>query len=142
MPGTGKSTLVDLLINSLSYTGQTVSLHRVDDLHTDEGGRFQWDETLAESRYETNLRNFSMSCDQGFDIVISDCINMTCKDVEQYKNIAEKHNYQVYVVATPLVSADVSADRSLHDVDPDRAQEILDMWEHWPPAEYVKKLKN
>lgn len=129
VPGSGKSTITNVISNSYKLLGFDVAVHAIDDLHTSPDGVFFWDESLEKDRYDMNYKNFCQSCDDGFDFVFCDAINLQKKDYNKYIEYAQSKNYIVATICPPLPTAEVAASRNQHWVTKQQIDEMLERWE-------------
>ncbi len=125
VPGSGKSTLTNIMSNAYKMLGFDVAVHSVDDLHTSEDGIFFWDENLENERYQKNFENFCQSCDEGRDFIFCDAINLQKKDYNKYIEYAQSHDYFIATVCPPLPTAEVAAKRNQHWVTEEQIKEML-----------------
>ena len=135
VPGSGKSTFVDLL---RGFSGST-AIHAVDDLHVDLAGNFLWDEENQERLYTLNFANFVKSCAAGTSLVVCDAINIEVEDFQKYVDIANQYQYSVYVVTPNPPTPDQSTKRNKHHTSSSQAREMYSRWQHWPTPDTLKK---
>lgn len=136
VPGSGKSTFVDILRSLPS----SVSIHAIDDLHTDNNGNFLWDEENADRLYTLNFANFVKSCAAGVQIVVCDAINVETQSFQKYVDIANQYDYCVYVVCPNPPTPAESTKRNKHHTSSSQARDMYSRWEHWPTPEMLKEL--
>tara|TARA_Y100001938_G_C8061708_1_gene417691 strand:+ start:519 stop:980 length:462 start_codon:yes stop_codon:yes gene_type:complete len=136
VPGSGKSTFVDIL----RELPGSVSIHAIDDLHTDNNGNFLWDEENADRLYTLNFANFVKSCAEGTQIVVCDAINVEAQSFQKYVEIADQYGYCVYVVCSNPPTPAESTKRNKHHTSSSQARDMYSRWEHWPTPEMLKEL--
>jgi predicted kinase len=129
VPGSGKSTITNLLANSFKLMGLDVAVHRIDDLHTSEDGVFFWEDDLEEQRYNKNFDNFCESCNMHVSFIFCDAINLQKSDYNKYIDYAKSLGYFVSTVCPELPTADEAANRNKHDVTVEQIHEMLNRWE-------------
>lgn len=134
VPGSGKSTFVDLL----QHAKDTVAVHAVDDLHVDETGNFLWDEENQERLYTLNFANFVKSCASGASLVVCDAINIEVNDFQKYIDIAAQYEYSVYVVTPNPPTPEQSTKRNRHHTSSSQAKDMYSRWQHWPSPNTLK----
>ena len=103
--------------------------HAIDDLHTDEGGNFFWNEDLEEELYGVLFSNFKKSCDENKAFIIVDAMNLEKKDYAAYVNYAEMAGYRVATIVPPQPSAKEAAKRNKHFVTEEQIEEMITRWE-------------
>ena len=135
-PGSGKTSFVSLM----QKLSNKVSVHSVDDLHTDDCGNFLWDEENAERYYTLNFADFVRSCAEEIPLVVCDCINIQVENFQKYVDIAKQFGYFVYVVTPDLPSPNQSAKRNKHHVSSEQVREMYERWESWPTREHLEDL--
>ena len=138
VPGSGKSTFVDLI---MQCRPQAV-VHAIDDLHLDNKGNFLWDEENAERLYTLNFANFVRSCSEERPVVVCDAINIKVDDFQKYVDIANLYEYSVYIVTPNPPTPAQSSKRNKHHTSALQAKEMYRMWETWPTKEKLKELSN
>jgi len=138
VPGSGKSTFVDLVETS----SRQVTVHAIDDLHTDRDGNFLWDEENADRLYTLNFANFVRSCADEKPVVICDAINIKSEDFQKYVDIAAMYEYTVYVVTANPPTPAQSSKRNKHHTSALQARQMYKQWDAWPTSEMLKELIN
>lgn len=138
VPGSGKSTFVDMM----RLLPGSISVHAIDDLHTDSDGNFLWDEENAERLYTLNFANFVQSCASGVETVICDAINIEAESFQKYIDIATQYEYKVYVICSNPPTPSESTKRNKHHTSSSQARDMYKRWEHWPTPVMLKELSN
>lgn len=136
LPGSGKSSFTSLLSKHL----KDVSVHSIDDLHTDHTGNFHWSEDLEPMRYMTNYANFIKSCEKQTAVVVADCINVKVSDFQDYIKAARAFGYQPYVVTPELRPSKELSRRNNHHVSSVHIKEMTKQWESWPTKKQIEDL--
>lgn len=138
VPGSGKSTFV----NMIKTLPGSVSIHAVDDLHTDRNGNFLWDEENAERLYTLNFANFVKSCESQVEFIVCDAINIEVDSFQKYVDIAEQYGYCVYVVCSNPPTPAESTKRNKHHTSSLQAREMYQRWESWPTEAMIAERSN
>ncbi len=138
IPGSGKSTVVDIISRSCypERGGRTLPqdtvTHSTDDLCMVDG-EYQFDSELAGERHAQNLQNFKESLEAGVSIVICDNTNVKFSQYSPYIRAAEAANYRVIIVEMPHPAPVLAAARNSHAVPIETInQMVLD----WEPAQH------
>ena len=138
VPGSGKSTFV----NMIKTLPGSVSIHAVDDLHTDSNGNFLWDEENAERLYTLNFANFVKSCEAEVETIVCDAINIEVDSFQKYVDIAEQYGYCIYVVCSNPPTPAESTKRNKHHTSSLQAKEMYRRWESWPTEDMISERAN
>lgn len=127
IPGSGKSTMADILAAGASKRGYIARIHSTDDLCY-VNGEYQWSAELAHERHKKNLENFKESLELGINMVICDNTNIKWRDYKAYEQEAKAHDYDVIHINMPMINPKEAAERTTHNVPVDVIERMMMNW--------------
>lgn len=94
LPGSGKSTCTDRIVQQCESEGKTCAVHSTDSFHYVDGEYHFQPEKLG-YYHRCNQQSFYKSVDNGVQIVVVDNTNITARDRRPYVEYAKSHGYEV-----------------------------------------------
>lgn len=124
LPGSGKSTFVELLKSSIGYR---VDVHSTDSFFVDKRGNYNFDATKLGRYHKQNLENFKKSLLKRTPVIVVDNTNLRARDRNKYIKEAKKAGYEVKVVVVGEFTDDaikIYAKRNKHGVTFDKIKQM------------------
>ena len=97
VPGSGKTTITNCIVNELRDSNISVSIHSTDEYFM-VGNRYMFDIAKLGQYHDKNLEEFEKSIQNGIDVVICDNTNLMPWQTEPYTVLARKYNYQILFI--------------------------------------------
>lgn len=97
VPGSGKTTITNCVVEELKSHNISVAVHSTDEYFMVKDRYIFELERLGEY-HNNNLYEFKKSVKRGVQVVICDNTNIAPWQTEAYTELARKHNYQIVVI--------------------------------------------
>jgi len=97
VPGSGKTTITNCIVNELKENNISVSIHSTDEYFM-VGNRYVFDIAKLYKYHQKNLLEFEQSISKKLDVVICDNTNIAPWQTEEYTELARKNNYQIVFI--------------------------------------------
>ena len=97
VPGSGKTTITNVIVSNLKSKGIPVSIHSTDEYFMKDNSYDFKPEKLAEN-HRKNLEAFIRDMEKGIPLVICDNTNLSSWQSEPYIEAARQHNYQIIII--------------------------------------------
>jgi tRNA uridine 5-carbamoylmethylation protein Kti12 len=97
VPGSGKTTITNCIINELKQNNVEVALHSTDEYFM-VGNRYVFEIEKLGKYHQKNLEEFQKSLKNNVDVVICDNTNLLPWQSEPYTNLARKHGYKIVFI--------------------------------------------
>ncbi len=98
VPGSGKTTYTNVIIERLNQLGITRAVHSTDSFFMVDG-RYVFEVEKLNGYHRDNLANFVLSLANGVDFVVCDNVNLSPWQTEPYTQAARAHGYQIIFMA-------------------------------------------
>ncbi len=97
VPGSGKTTITNCIVDRLRDNGIKVAIHSTDEYFM-VGNKYIFDIAKLYNYHQKNVKEFITSIDKKLDIVICDNTNIAPWQTEAYSKIARDNNYQIVFI--------------------------------------------
>jgi len=97
VPGSGKTTVTNCIVNELKTNDISVSIHSTDEYFM-IGNKYAFDIAKLYKYHQKNLLEFEKSISKKLDVVICDNTNIAPWQTEAYTEFARKNNYQIVLI--------------------------------------------
>jgi len=97
IPGSGKTTITDCVVNELQNNNIKVAIHSTDDYFM-VGNKYVFNITKLFEYHQRNIKEFQKSIQNKLDVVICDNTNIAPWQTEEYTKFARKYNYQIIFI--------------------------------------------
>jgi len=98
VPGSGKTTITNCIVDELQSENISVSIHSTDEYFM-VGNKYIFDINKLNSYHQKNLLEFKQSLKNGLDVVICDNTNIAPWQTEEYTKLAREFKYQILVIS-------------------------------------------
>ena len=96
VPGSGKTTLTNCIVDELKNNNLTISIHSTDEYFM-ENGQYLFDIEKLETYHQNNLKEFENSLKKGIEVVICDNTNIAPWQTEPYTDLARENGYKIII---------------------------------------------
>jgi len=128
IPGSGKSTMAEYLVQGFENSRLSWRIHSTDALSYVDG-RYDFDPSLLSQRHKQNLVNFRNSVANGVPCVICDNTNVMKREFRPYVVAAQVFGYRIVFVELPHIPARLAARRTEHGVPVEVIESMIKRWE-------------
>jgi len=97
VPGSGKTTITNCIVNALKEKNINVSIHSTDEYFM-VGNKYMFDIDKLNSYHQKNFVEFKKSIDNIIDVIICDNTNIAPWQTELYTQLAREHQYQILII--------------------------------------------
>ncbi len=97
VPGSGKTTITNCIVNELKKNSISVSIHSTDEYFM-VGNKYLFNIEKLNDYHQKNLKEFEKSLINNIDVVICDNTNIAPWQSEPYTKLARKYNYQIIFI--------------------------------------------
>ena len=97
VPGSGKTTITNCIVNELRNNNINVAIHSTDEYFM-VGNKYVFDNTKLFEYHQKNVKEFITSIDNKLDVVICDNTNIAPWQTKEYTKIARANNYQILFI--------------------------------------------
>ena len=97
VPGSGKTTITNCIVNSLHKTGLSTKVCSTDEYFM-QNGRYCFDITKLGENHAKNLIAFEEGLKLNTQLVVCDNTNILPWQTEDYSNVARKYGYSVILL--------------------------------------------
>ena len=97
VPGSGKTTITNCIVNALKEKNINVSIHSTDEYFM-IGNKYMFDIDKLNTYHQKNFVEFKKSIDNNIDVIICDNTNIAPWQTELYTQLARKHQYQILII--------------------------------------------
>ena len=97
VPGSGKTTITNCIVNELKKNNISVSIHSTDEYFI-VGNKYIFNIEKLNNYHQENLKEFEKSLLNNIDVVICDNTNIAPWQSEPYTELARKYNYQIIFI--------------------------------------------
>jgi len=97
VPGSGKTTITNCIVNALKEKNINVSIHSTDEYFM-VGNKYMFDIDKLNTYHQKNFVEFKKSIDNNIDVIICDNTNIAPWQTELYTQLARKHQYQILII--------------------------------------------
>lgn len=147
VPGSGKSTISECIMDALKACGYSSSIHSTDSYFITEDRRYGFTPEKLAEYHRMNLEAFTKSLRDGVDLVICDNTNLSSWQSEPYTDAARKYDYQIILIDYPPREPEKHIETQIpspekpdaHEVPPDS---ILDKIEEYHRHKNLLDKKN
>ena len=101
VPGSGKSTIADCIVEALQSKNSAASIHSTDAYFVKNSQKYDFDAKQLADFHAQNLEAFTNDLKEMIDLVVCDNTNLSSWQSEPYTNAARKHGYQVVFIDFP-----------------------------------------
>lgn len=132
VPGSGKTTITNCLVNELEKNKIKVAIHSTDEYFMIKE-KYVFEIAKLGNYHEKNLVGFKKSIESNTDVIICDNTNIAPWQTEPYTKLARKNNYQIiYITLDPrelikhVESQKVTLEKpNAHEVDEDILKNMI-----------------
>jgi len=96
VPGSGKTTITNCIVNALKEKNINVSIHSTDEYFM-VGNKYMFDIDKLNTYHQKNFVEFKKSINN-IDVIICDNTNIAPWQTELYTQLARKHQYQILII--------------------------------------------
>lgn len=119
-PGSGKTTVAELLSHSIGITANDSPVHSADHYFEDEDGNYNWDPSkLSEAHAQCKLRTEDAMINESLFVFVANTFTQQ-KEITPYQKLAEKYGYRF----VSLIVENRHGNKSVHNV-PDNAMDRM-----------------
>ncbi|WP_236845648.1 AAA family ATPase [Campylobacter devanensis] len=97
VPGSGKTTITNCIINTLKEHNISVALHSTDEYFIKDN-RYIFDVSKLQEFHAQNLAEFQKSIKNKIDVIICDNTNLAPWQSEPYTTLARQNGYQIVFI--------------------------------------------
>ena len=97
VPGSGKTTITNCIVDELKKHNLSVSIHSTDKYFMVKN-RYIFELEKLDEYHDKNLQEFHKSLEKNIDIVICDNTNLGPWQTEPYTDLARKYKYQILFI--------------------------------------------
>lgn len=97
VPGSGKTTITNCIVNELKQKNINVAIHSTDEYFM-IGNKYLFDIDKLNTYHQSNLLEFKKSIEKGVDVIICDNTNIAPWQTEVYTKLAREHKYQILII--------------------------------------------
>jgi len=97
VPGSGKTTITNCIVNELKEKNINVAIHSTDEYFM-VGNKYMFDIDKLNSYHQKNLLEFKKSIDDDIDVIICDNTNIAPWQTEVYTQLAREYQYQILII--------------------------------------------
>ena len=131
LPGSGKSTLSNVIAGSSAYENLSVAICETDRYFINEDGEYEFDASKIAEYHKRNLSDFQENIDKRTNVVIVSNTNTQYWEFQAYLKYAVKNNYLTVII--DLYDSGLSDEelykRCSHGVPLDKYQSIRKHYE-------------
>jgi len=98
VPGSGKTSMTNCIVEYLLKRGVTVAVHSTDQYFMTKDGKYDFDISRLYENHALNLANFSKSLEQRVQVVICDNINLSPWQTEPYTTVCRNYGYNILFI--------------------------------------------
>lgn len=134
LPGSGKSSKVNKLIEDANYLNISIAVCSADDYRYENG-----EYVFRESRepHDKCFDKFKQETDKGTEIVVVDNTNCTLRSMKPYVIYAIEKGYKVYLHSIQPVDIKILFERNIHKVPMESLERMLRRWVPNPTIEEI-----
>lgn len=97
VPGSGKTTITNCIVDELQKNNITVSVHSTDEYFM-VGNKYEFEIEKLGEYHNRNFNSFKKSILNNIDVVICDNTNIAPWQTESYTKLAREHKYQIVFI--------------------------------------------
>jgi len=97
VPGSGKTTITNCIVNELKQNNINVAIHSTDEYFM-VGNKYMFDIYKLNTYHQKNLLEFKKSIDDDIDVIICDNTNIAPWQTELYTKLAREYQYQILII--------------------------------------------
>jgi tRNA uridine 5-carbamoylmethylation protein Kti12 len=97
VPGSGKTTITNCIVNELKQKNINVAIHSTDEYFM-VGNKYMFDIDKLNTYHQKNLLEFEKSINDNIDVIICDNTNIAPWQTEVYTQLAREHQYQTLII--------------------------------------------
>jgi tRNA uridine 5-carbamoylmethylation protein Kti12 len=97
VPGSGKTTITNVIVSNLKSKGIPVSIHSTDEYFMLDN-KYIFELEKLGKYHDENLKKFKNSINNGTDVVICDNTNIAPWQTEPYSKLAREYGYQILFI--------------------------------------------
>ena len=97
VPGSGKTTITNCIVDELKQKNIDVAIHSTDEYFM-VGNKYMFDISKLNSYHQKNLLEFKKSIDNNIEVIICDNTNIAPWQTEVYTQLAREYQYQILII--------------------------------------------
>lgn len=97
VPGSGKTTITNCIVNELKEKNINVAIHSTDEYFM-VGNKYMFDIEKLNTYHQKNLLEFKKSINDEIDVIICDNTNIAPWQTEAYTQLAREYQYQILII--------------------------------------------
>ncbi len=97
VPGSGKTTITNCILNELKEKNISVAIHSTDEYFM-VGNKYMFNIEKLNTYHQKNLLEFKKSIEDEIDVIICDNTNIAPWQTEEYTQLAREYHYQILII--------------------------------------------
>lgn len=97
VPGSGKTTITNCIVNELKEKNIKVAIHSTDEYFM-VGNKYMFDINKLNTYHQRNFLEFEKSINNNIDVIICDNTNIAPWQTEVYTELAREYQYQILII--------------------------------------------